>query len=47
MRALADVVLVGAETVRAEGYGVVRLPPERSRGAGGGRAAWPRRRSPW
>ncbi len=30
MRALADVVLVGAETVRAEGYGVVRLPPERA-----------------
>ncbi|MDX6335923.1 MAG: hypothetical protein QOG05_3263 [Streptosporangiaceae bacterium] len=29
MRALADVVLVGAETVRAEHYGVVRLPPER------------------
>src|ERR1035438_9644053 len=30
MRALADVVLVGAETVRAEHYGVVRLPPERA-----------------
>jgi riboflavin biosynthesis pyrimidine reductase len=30
MRALADVVLVGAETVRAEGYGVVRLPPGRA-----------------
>jgi riboflavin biosynthesis pyrimidine reductase len=29
MRALADVVLVGAETVRAEGYGAVRLPRER------------------
>jgi riboflavin biosynthesis pyrimidine reductase len=29
MRALADVVLVGAETVRRERYGVVRLPPER------------------
>jgi riboflavin biosynthesis pyrimidine reductase len=29
MRSLADVVLVGAETVRAEGYGVVRLPPGR------------------
>jgi riboflavin biosynthesis pyrimidine reductase len=29
MRALADVVLVGAETVRREGYGAVRLPPER------------------
>jgi riboflavin biosynthesis pyrimidine reductase len=27
MRALADVVLVGAETVRREGYGAVRLPP--------------------
>jgi riboflavin biosynthesis pyrimidine reductase len=30
MRALADVVLVGAATVRAERYGVVRLPPERA-----------------
>jgi riboflavin biosynthesis pyrimidine reductase len=30
MRGLADVVLVGAETVRAENYGVVRLPPERA-----------------
>jgi riboflavin biosynthesis pyrimidine reductase len=29
MRALADVVLVGAETVRREGYGPVRLPPDR------------------
>lgn len=29
MRALADVVLVGAETVRAERYGAVRLPPDR------------------
>jgi riboflavin biosynthesis pyrimidine reductase len=29
MRALADVVLVGAETVRAEGYGAVRLPRDR------------------
>lgn len=28
MRALADVVLVGAETVRRERYGAVRLPPE-------------------
>ena len=28
MRALADVVLVGAQTVRSERYGVVRLPPE-------------------
>ena len=27
MRALADVVLVGAQTVRAEGYGPIRLPP--------------------
>jgi riboflavin biosynthesis pyrimidine reductase len=27
MRALADIVLVGAETVRREGYGAVRLPP--------------------
>lgn len=30
MRTLADVVLVGAETVRAEHYGPVRLPPERA-----------------
>src|ERR1039458_9974569 len=30
MRALSDVVLVGAATVRAEHYGVVRLPPERA-----------------
>ncbi len=30
MRGLADVVLVGAETVRAEGYGVVRLPAARA-----------------
>jgi riboflavin biosynthesis pyrimidine reductase len=30
MRALADVVLVGAETVRAEHYGAVRLPPDRA-----------------
>ncbi|WP_432557526.1 pyrimidine reductase family protein [Granulicoccus sp. GXG6511] len=29
MRALADVVLVGAETVRKEGYGPVRLPESR------------------
>jgi riboflavin biosynthesis pyrimidine reductase len=29
MRALADVVLVGAETVRREGYGPIRLPAER------------------
>lgn len=29
MRSLADVVLVGAETVRREGYGPVRLSPER------------------
>ena len=28
LRAVADVVLVGAQTVRAEGYGPVRLPPE-------------------
>lgn len=28
MRALADVVLVGAETVRRERYGIVRLPQE-------------------
>ena len=30
MRTLADVVLVGARTVREEGYGPVRLSPERS-----------------
>ena len=29
MRTLADVVLVGAETVRREGYGPVQLPAER------------------
>ncbi len=29
MRTLADVVVVGAETVRREGYGPVRLPEER------------------
>jgi riboflavin biosynthesis pyrimidine reductase len=29
MRALADVVLVGAQTVRQEGYGAIRLPPRR------------------
>jgi riboflavin biosynthesis pyrimidine reductase len=28
LRAMADVVLVGAGTVRIEGYGPVRLPPE-------------------
>lgn len=28
MRRIADVVLVGAETVRREGYGVVRLPED-------------------
>lgn len=30
MRTLADVVLVGAGTVRREGYGPIRLPPERA-----------------
>jgi len=30
MRTLADVVLVGAETVRLEGYGPIRLPAERT-----------------
>lgn len=29
MRTLADVVLVGAETIRREGYDAIRLPPER------------------
>ena len=43
MRALADVVLVGAETVRAEHYGVVRLPPERAAArVAAGRPATPR-----
>ena len=28
LRSLADVVLIGAATVRAEGYGPVRLPPD-------------------
>jgi riboflavin biosynthesis pyrimidine reductase len=28
LRALADVVMVGTETVRSEGYGAVALPPE-------------------
>jgi riboflavin biosynthesis pyrimidine reductase len=30
MRTIADVVLVGARTVREEGYGAIRLSPERS-----------------
>jgi riboflavin biosynthesis pyrimidine reductase len=30
MRALADVVLVGAETVRREGYGSIRLPAKQA-----------------
>jgi riboflavin biosynthesis pyrimidine reductase len=30
MRALADVVLVGAETVRREGYGSIRLPEKQT-----------------
>ena len=29
LRSVADVVLVGAQTVRAEGYGPARLPPSR------------------
>jgi len=29
MRALADVVMVGAETIRREGYGPIPLPPDR------------------
>jgi riboflavin biosynthesis pyrimidine reductase len=42
MRALADVVLVGAETVRAERYGAVRLPAERvSARVAAGRPATP------
>src|SRR4051812_15645394 len=30
MRTLADVVMVGAETVRAEGYGAIRLTEEQA-----------------
>jgi riboflavin biosynthesis pyrimidine reductase len=30
MRTLADVVLVGAETIRREGYGALTLPPHRA-----------------
>jgi riboflavin biosynthesis pyrimidine reductase len=30
MRTLADVVLVGAETIRREGYGALTLPPQRA-----------------
>lgn len=43
LRSLADVVMVGAETVRRERYGPVRLPDDRraARGAGG-RPAVPR-----
>jgi len=42
LRGLADVVLVGAGTVRAEGYGPVRLPSEvRDRRAAAGRAPVP------
>jgi riboflavin biosynthesis pyrimidine reductase len=41
MRALADVVMVGAETVRREGYGPIRLTPAQvsERRAAGQRAA--------
>jgi riboflavin biosynthesis pyrimidine reductase len=43
MRELADVVLVGAETVRRERYGPVRLPPEaRARREAAARAPLPR-----
>jgi riboflavin biosynthesis pyrimidine reductase len=43
MRALADVVLVGAETVRRERYGPVRLPePDRAARAAAGRPPVPR-----
>lgn len=43
LRALADVVLVGAETVRAEGYGPVRLgEPERQARVAAGRRPVPR-----
>jgi riboflavin biosynthesis pyrimidine reductase len=43
LRSLADVVMVGAETVRREGYGPVLLPPEQAaaRQAAGRRAAPP------
>jgi riboflavin-specific deaminase-like protein len=43
LRALADVVLVGAGTVRAEGYGPVKLADEqRARREAGGRPPLPR-----
>jgi riboflavin biosynthesis pyrimidine reductase len=43
LRSLADVVLVGAETVRRERYGPVRLPQERRQGRiAAGRPAVPR-----
>lgn len=43
LRSLADVVLVGAETVRRERYGPVRLPDDRrSARVAGGRPAVPR-----
>ena len=43
MRSLADVVLVGAETVRRERYGPVRLPePDRAARAAAGRPPVPR-----
>lgn len=42
LRALADVVLVGAQTVRAEGYGPVRLPDDlRAERVAAGRTATP------
>jgi len=42
LRALADVVLVGAATVRAEGYGPVRLPDDlRAERTAAGRSAVP------
>lgn len=51
MRALADVVLVGAETVRREGYRRLRLPEERAaaRQAAGrpGRPGWRWSRGRW
>ncbi len=43
LRSLSDVVVVGAETVRREGYGPVRLPEDRRRArVAAGRPAVPR-----
>ena len=47
LRALADVILVGAGTARVEGYRPVRPRRKASAGPGCARAAPPPRRSPW